>query len=78
MCEGAESCGVAVPLAHARGSSTTSTVPSRSTVEVGDLGELIVRIIEAAAGSPAWRDRVQLAIGFAEDVARMFVEDIAT
>lgn len=69
MAEGAESRGVTAPLAHARGASAPSTVPCRSTVEVGDRGELIVRIIEATAASPAWRDRVQLAKGFAEDVA---------
>lgn len=74
MCEGAESRGVAVPLAHSRGSSATSTVLRRSTGEVGDLGELIVRIIEAAAVTPTWRDRVQLATGFAEDVARRLLE----
>ncbi len=72
--EDAESCGVTVPLAHARGASVPSTVPWRSTVELGEVGELIVRIIEATAGNPAWRDRVQLAKGFAEDVARMLAE----
>jgi hypothetical protein len=71
MMEGAESCGVTVELADARGPSATSTVPCRSTVDVGDL---IIRIIEAAAASPTWRNRVQLAKGFAEDVARMLAE----
>jgi len=74
MTEGAESCEVTVPLAHSRGASAPFTVPSRSTVDVGDLGELIVRIIVATAASPAWRDRVRLAGGFAEDVAKMLVK----
>ena len=52
----------------------TSTVPCRSAVEVGDLGELGVRIIEATAASPAWRDHVRLAQGFAEDVARRLLD----
>jgi hypothetical protein len=33
-----------------------------------------VRIIEATATSPAWRDRVQLAKGFAEAIARILAE----
>ena len=73
MTEGAESCEVTVELAHSRGASATSTVPCRSTVDVADLGELIVRIIEVTAASPAWRDRGQLARGFAEEVAKMLV-----
>lgn len=74
MTEGAESRGLTAPLAHARGASAPSTVPCRSTVEVGDLGEVVVRIIEATAASPVWRDRVRLANGFAAEVARRLVE----
>ena len=50
------------------------TRPCRSTVEDRGFGELVVRIIESAAESPAWRDRVRLAWGFAEDVARRLLE----
>lgn len=74
MLESAESCGVTVPLADSRGASAPSTVLRRSTVELGDVGELIVRIIEATAASPSWCVRVQLAKGFAEDVARRLAE----
>jgi hypothetical protein len=38
------------------------------------LRELVVQAVDAVAASPDWRDRVQLARRFAEDVATLLAE----
>lgn len=58
---------------NSRESTRTTAVASRATALARDVLERIVFVMNLQAVNGQWRDRVQLAPGFAEDVARNVV-----